>query len=108
METTIQLSADDLAWTSRKLNAQYAIVKKSEEFTDEERQAEINILAKRALTFGLKELVDRFGFHLYEIELTHGKAQLMIPKKATIEDLQLIRNRIASHFNIDLKEIASD
>lgn len=90
-----RLTTDDLAWVSMKLNTHYAMVKKSDVLTDEEKNCEIGILMCRALRFGLVELVDRFGYMIIDIPL-EGKtnAQIIIPKDYTDRDLNIIESRI--------------
>lgn len=90
-----RLTTDDLAWVSMKLNTHYAIIKKSDVLTDEEKNCEIGILMCRALRFGLVELVDRFGYMIIDIPL-EGKedAQMILPKDYTEKDLKIIESRI--------------
>ncbi|MBP9883541.1 MAG: hypothetical protein KBF32_09065 [Chitinophagales bacterium] len=89
------INTDDLAWVSMKINSHYAMVKKSDAFTDEERQCEVNILAMRAFRFGLLELVDRLGYLVVNIPLERGRhCVIVLPKDFTANDIDIMMRHI--------------
>jgi len=106
MKITVQLSIDDLAWVSRKLNAHYVMVKNSDVFTEKEKNCEIAILVQRALAFRLYELVDRFGYIRQVIPLgDQREAEFIYPKGVTLKDISIARTAIDLHFNAKYSEL---
>jgi len=101
--TTAELTNDDLAWLSHKLNAHHAMIKKSEELTDEEKNTEIYFLVKRAMAFGLNDLISRFGYVLMKIPLTERikgqkrEVTFLFPKNITENDVDIIVKQLEIH-----------
>lgn len=98
---TINLTVEDYAWLSVKMNSHYTNIKKSDALTDEEKQVEIDILMQRASRFGMQDLIGRMGYLVYKIRLENDReAELILPRNADLNDLKILKKHLYAQFNM--------